>query len=137
MKALFVDTGAFVAKEIANDQHHSAAGKGWNELSGGSKRIYSSEHVFDESLTLIARRSTPAWAADWGSDALDCAEIEWLSPTLQELRQGVNLMRKYADQRVSFTDCLSFILMKRIGIRDVFGFDRHFNAAGFRLWPEA
>ena len=26
-------------------------------------------------------------------------------------------------------------VMKRAGLRDVFGFDRHFESAGFRLWP--
>ena len=44
-------------------------------------------------------------------------------------------MRKYADQAVSFTDCESIVLMKRRGIKHIFGFDRHFEAAYFRLWP--
>ena len=46
-------------------------------------------------------------------------------------------MRKFADQAVPFTDCVSFVLMKKGRVRDVFGFDNHFVAAGFRLWPEA
>jgi len=45
-------------------------------------------------------------------------------------------MSKFADQGVSFTDCLSFRLMKRHRIRSVFGFDHHFTAAGFRVWPD-
>ena len=40
------------------------------------------------------------------------------------------------DQAVSYTDCVSFVLMKREGLRNVFGFDGHFTAAGYRLWPE-
>jgi len=33
------------------------------------------------------------------------------------------------------TDCLSFALMRREGIGAVFGFDHHFERAGFEMWP--
>ena len=32
-------------------------------------------------------------------------------------------------------DQFSAVLMKRVGIRRVFGFDRHFDAMGFKRWP--
>jgi predicted nucleic acid-binding protein len=35
---------------------------------------------------------------------------------------------------VSFTDDMSFAIMHREGIKQVFGFDRLFEYAGFRLW---
>jgi predicted nucleic acid-binding protein len=54
-----------------------------------------------------------------------------------DLQSAFVQMRKFADQADSFTDCLSFVLMKKERVRDVFGFDSHFVAAGFRLWPEA
>ena len=53
-----------------------------------------------------------------------------------EFEALVELFRKFADQRVSFTDCVSFALMRRYGIAKAFGFDRHFVHAGFELWPE-
>ena len=40
-------------------------------------------------------------------------------------------MRKYADQDVSYTDCVSFAIMHRLRIRTAFTFDRHFRLAGF------
>lgn len=61
--------------------------------------------------------------------------IEWLPAECEDLLNAFGLMKKFADQAVSFTDSLSFVLMKRAGLRDVFGFDGHFPAAGFRLWP--
>jgi predicted nucleic acid-binding protein len=43
-------------------------------------------------------------------------------------------MKKLADHDLSFTNCVSFALMKREGIKDAFGFDRDFVDAGLRLW---
>jgi len=132
VKKLFVDTGAFLAKEIANDQHHVAATENWRDLSSARTALYSSEHVLDETMTLLARRTTYAWAADWGRDAL-ASGISWLRADEMEWKQALRLMQKFADQGVSFTDCVSFVLMRREGLREVFGFDGHFTAAGFRL----
>ena len=42
-------------------------------------------------------------------------------------------MRKYADQQISFTDCVSFAMMRRLGIGAAFAFDRHFRDAGFQM----
>lgn len=133
MKAVFVDTGAFVAKEIGGDQLHGAAVQAWRELERLGTRLVSSEHVLDESATLIARRASYAFAAQWGTDVLE-AGIEWLRAGEGDWRQAMGLMRKYADQGVSFTDCMSAVLMKRAGLRRVFGFDRHFEAMGFGVW---
>jgi predicted nucleic acid-binding protein len=132
VKKLFVDTGAFLAKEIANDQHHVAATENWRDLSSARTALYSSEHVLDETMTLLARRTTYAWAADWGRDAL-ASGISWLRADEMDWKQALRLMQKFADQGVSFTDCVSFVLMRREGLREVFGFDGHFTAAGFRL----
>jgi len=134
MRAVFVDTGAFVAREIAGDQFHAVARKAWAEGQGRSVRLVSSEHVFDESATLIARRTNYAFAAQWGRDALESG-IEWLQTGPDDLGKALGLMRKFADQGVSFTDCLSAVLMKRSGLKRVFGFDRHFEAMGFTIWP--
>lgn len=134
MRPLFVDTGAFVAKEIAGDQFHQTARNGWHEVEIKGLRLVSSEHVFDESTTMIARRSNYAFASEWGKDAL-ASGIEWLRGDEGDWSKALVLMRKFADQGVSFTDCLSAVLMKRAGLKRVFGFDRHFAAMGFRVWP--
>lgn len=132
MKKLFIDTGAFLAKEVAADQHHTSAVAGWAKAEAAI--LFSSEHILDESATLLSRRTNYAFAAGWGHDVLK-SEIRWLKSEPSDWSSALTLMRKYADQGVSFTDCLSFVLMKRAGLKDVFGFDHHFESAGFRLWP--
>ena len=135
MIALYVDTGAFVAKEIAGDQFHASARQSWSEVEQRGYRLVSSEHILDESVTLIARRSHYAFAAQWGQDVM-ASGIEWLRAGEEDWAKALVLMRKFADQGVSFTDCLSAVLMKRSGLKRVFGFDRHFDSMGFRVWPD-
>lgn len=106
----------------------------WRDVAERRPVIYSSEHVLDEAATLLARRTNYAWAAAWGADVL-AAGIRWLRPERSDLEESFRLMRKFADHAVSYTDCLSFALMRREHIKDVFGFDRHFVDAGFRLRP--
>ena len=45
-------------------------------------------------------------------------------------------MHKLADQKVGFTDAISFVLMSRHGLTTAFTFDRHFEDAGFLVWPD-
>lgn len=134
---LLVDSGAFYAQRDPGDQHHAGAKAGFELLATVANDIYSSEHILDETLTLLARRESYAYAAATGEELLSSRVVRWLDATPAEWRSAVRLMRKYADQAVSFTDCLSFALMQREKINHVFGFDRHFEAAGFRLWPPA
>ena len=135
MKKLFIDTGAFFAQRNPGDEHHERAARGFAELTDSSAALYSSEHILDETLTLLARRESYAYATEAGEELLASRALRWLDATAADWSAALRLMRKYADQGVSFTDCISFALMKREGISHVFGFDRHFRAAGFRLWP--
>ena len=130
MKKIFVDTGAFLAKELSADQHHEKAVRLWSKYYKEGVTLASSEHVLDETVTLFTRRTNASWASSWGKDVMG-AGIEWLTTEPKDLLHAMDLLKKYADQAVSFTDCLSFVLMRRDGIRDYFAFDRHFQAAGF------
>ena len=137
MRAIFIDTGAFLAKEIAADQFHRQAMEFWQRITEEeSPVLYSSEHVLDETVSLLARRTSYSWATEWGTDVLN-AGIQFLPTNGNDLKDAFHLMRKFADQAVTLTDCISFVLMKKEGLRDAFGFDRHFTSAGFRLWPSA
>ena len=62
--------------------------------------------------------------------------LEILRPSPEDELAALDLFEKFADQEVSFTDCISFVLMRRRQIKRVFSFDRHFRHAGFTLWPE-
>jgi len=96
---VFVDTGAFLAKETAADQHDAAANAGWAKAEASV--LFSSGHILDESATLLSRRHNYALAAGSGEDALECG-IHWLQTEPLDWPSALDLLRKYADQSVSF-----------------------------------
>ena len=132
---IFIDSGAFLGRFAREDQHHSAAGQGWTRLKGERLPCFTSNFVLDETLTLLARRTDYRFASERGRALYSSGELHVLRPTLEDEWAAFDWFEQYADQEVSFTDCISFVLMKRAGIGTAFSFDRHFQLAGFNLWP--
>jgi uncharacterized protein len=129
----FIDAGPFVARWLPRDEHHRAALVTWEKLSG--QELYTSNHVVDESITLLGRRASYEFAADRAESIFQSTVLEILYADRDDEMVALELFRKYADQKVSFTDCISFALMKRYGIETVFSFDRHFRLAGWKTIP--
>jgi uncharacterized protein len=135
MNSMFVDTGALVARVLPRDQHHGASRRGWESLQDVEIKLFSSEHVLDEAVSLLARHAGAGYAVRWARDHLASDEIAWLSTSRDDWHEALRWLDKFADQKLSFTDCLSFALMRREDIPAAFGFDHHFELAGFELWP--
>jgi predicted nucleic acid-binding protein len=130
---IFVDTGAFLARYLARDQHHEDAVRAWKRAR--EERLFTSNLVLAETFTLLARWAGGSFAAERAMSILQSERMAILRPGAAEELEAVPGLEKYADQRVSFTDCVSFVLMRKQGVQRAFSFDRHFVAAGFRLWP--
>lgn len=134
---VFIDTGAFLARYLPRDQYHEVARLGWEDLEREPYRCYTSNFVIDEFLTLLARRSSDAFAAGRAHRVYGSRKLEILRPDGEDERDAVGLFERFADQEVSFTDCVSFALMRRYRLQIAFAFDRHFRDAGFALWDGA
>lgn len=132
---IFVDTGAFIGRHLQRDQHHEAAAAAWSRLAAERERCVTSSFVLDETITLLSRRAGSAFAAERARAWLGSTALSILRPEVRDENEALHWLQKLGDQGVSYTDCVSFTLMKRHRISRVFGFDRHFTAAGFTLWP--
>ncbi|MCP3963233.1 MAG: PIN domain-containing protein [bacterium] len=133
---IFLDTGAFLALYIARDQYHDQSILAWRELEASTSRCFTSNFVLDETFTFLARRTSYDFAATRARSLLTSNVLEILRPDHEDELQAVDDFAKFADQGVSFTDCVSFALMRSRRIRRAFSFDRHFALAGFELWPD-
>ncbi len=130
---IFIDTGAFLARYLARDQCHQEAIRLWQDLEKSKKLIYTSNFVIDETITLLARKANYNFAVDKAKTIYSSTRLNIIRADDRLELMAVRLFEKYADQNVSFTDCVSFAIMRQNGIDDVLGFDKHFEYAGFNL----
>ena len=131
---IFVDTGAFLARYVLADQHHAESLAAWENLAKDPRRLFTSNLILSETFTLLGRRAGYAFAAERARNILDSREMTVLRPTEEQERAALGWFEKFADQKVSYTDCVSFALMRHHRLPQAFTFDRHFHLAGFELW---
>ncbi|HEX4964272.1 MAG TPA: PIN domain-containing protein [Thermoanaerobaculia bacterium] len=132
---IFVDTGAFVAKYIRRDQHYANARPIWERIERKNEQLCTSNFVIDELATLLARGSNYSFAAQKIGLLYESGAVKILRPVEEDERLALQFFAKYADQEVSFTDCISFALMQAHRLTRVFCFDRHFDLPGFTRIP--
>jgi predicted nucleic acid-binding protein len=128
---VFVDSAGFLALWDASDAHHRAAVQLQEEFARSRRRFLTTEYIVDETVTLLLVRHSHAAAADFldaieGSEAL---RLEWIDPA--RFHAAGVWFRKHADKDWSFTDCVSFVVMRELRLREAFKTDHHFRQAGF------
>lgn len=60
----------------------------------------------------------------------DEVEVVNLNPVL--FKKALDFYKSYKDKDWGIVDCLSFVVMKEVGIEQVLTFDKHFSQAGFQ-----
>jgi len=132
---IFVDTGAFLARYLARDQYHDAAQLKWKAIEQQDIKCFTSNFVIDETITLLGRWAGHDFAVERANNIYASREVlTILRPDHDVEIKALLLFRKYSDQKVSFTDCVSFALMRTHKIAQAFSFDSHFQLVGFSLF---
>lgn len=129
---VLVDTAGFLALWDAGDEHHPAAVRLQQELHRRGRRFLTTDYIVDETLTLLRLRHSHAAAVDF-LDTVERSEavrLEWTGA--ERFQSAGGLFRKHVDKKWSFTDCISFALMRELRIREAFTTDHHFEQAGFK-----
>jgi predicted nucleic acid-binding protein len=72
------------------------------------------------------------WFPDFAADLASAAQIRIIAASDEWFRRGVAFYRARPDKKWSLTDCLSFELMRELGVREALTSDQHFEQAGFR-----
>lgn len=132
---VFVDTGAWAAVQIADDEHHLRAAQTLRALLGRPAVLVTTNHVVGETYTLL--RATRGYgAAGRFLDSLEATlrlERAFVSETIE--RRAFTLLAQFRDHDFSFVDATSFTLMRAERLRHAFAFDSHFATAGFLRVP--
>jgi len=131
---IFIDTGAFIGKYLSKDQYHAQAHKIWQVIADNKEICFTSNFVLDETFTLLGRRAGYFFAEQRARNIYASKILNILRPDLKDELNALDFFNKFSDHKISFTDCISFALMKKQKITKVFTFDKHFEWAGFQLY---
>lgn len=130
---IFIDTSAFYAVLDRDDDNHQKARKIWNEVFSDENTIVTSNYVLVESFTLIQHRLGLEAVRGFQEDVLPLISIEWVDEATH--RSGVSALLTASRRKLSLVDCVSFELMRTLGIKTAFAFDPHFAEQGIKHIP--
>jgi len=125
----FVDSSFWIAEAVTRDSRHADAAVLAGQLR--ETRAVTSNLVLGEVWTLLSRRLGHFHARRW----LDrvhgelAVVVERIDPELEE--EAWTWLRRHDERPYSFVDATSFVLMRKLRIREALAFDGDFAAAGF------
>jgi len=129
----FIDTSAFLAILNADDENYKKAEKIWKKIVSEGETLVCSNYVLVETVALIQSRFGMAGVRIFQEDVIPVLTIEWVDESLHEA--GVTSMLAANNKKLSLVDCVSFAMMRRLGIKTAFVFDKHFKEQGFTCSP--
>jgi predicted nucleic acid-binding protein len=127
---VFLDTSAIFAVMDADDGNHRKASKIWSQLLETDSQILVSNYVLVEAFALIQHRLGMKAVRIFQEDIMPVLTVEWVDEAVHS--SGVASLLAAAQRKLSLVDCISFVIMRKVGIKEAFAFDRHFAAEGFR-----
>ena len=134
-RRVFVDTGAWFAAQVVDDEHHEEAADALRGLLALPIVLVTTNHVVGETYALL-RVTRGSDACRRFLDSLDATtRLERLFVSQDLERQAYAILDRYRDHDFSFVDATTFALMRAERMRHAFAFDSHFPTAGFVRVP--
>jgi predicted nucleic acid-binding protein len=131
--SVFVDTSAFLAVMDADERNHRSAKMLWHRLLSSGESLVSTNYVLLETSAVIQHRFGFGAAREFEGAVVPILSVQWVGEEVH--RAAVNSLLVSARRKLGLVDCVSFEVMRRLGIQKVFAFDPHFKEQGFTVVP--
>lgn len=121
---MLIDTSGLLCLHHRSEPSHDEA---CSEYGSASRRLIHN-YVIAEFVALASVRGLPrAPSLAFASDLLETPDVEifWVDERLHG--DAIALLQKRRDKSYSLCDAVSFVVMRRAGIRDALTTDRHFE----------
>ena len=126
---LFVDTSFFFALASLEDPDHERVLEVFESLEGQNlqRLLVTTNHVVMETIRLARRNSGHALAAEVGRSLYSEKMARIHVASFEEEQQAFALLVKHRDKDYSPVDCLSFVVMEKLGIPEALTIDSDFT----------
>lgn len=125
---IFLDTGFLFALVSKRDAHHTRVVDVFRDFNSVrlADHLLTTNHVVAEAITLTLKIGHEK-AVQLGDQLYGekLARIHWATP--DEERAAFDYVKRHQDQTYSTVDCLSFVVMEKLGIREALAVDSDFT----------
>lgn len=132
---IFVDTSAWVALADRDNAYHKKAAAIYPSLLKTHKNLITSNLVIAEAYVLILNELGHKASLNFLEGIKVSPRILKMYSNEETEADAEEILVKYSDQNFSYTDAVSFAIMKGQKMRKAFCFDKHFLTAGFENIP--
>lgn len=126
---IFIDTSGFIAVLDRDDEHHVRVAQVWKEMLTTDETLVTTNYVLVETFALAQNRLGMRASKVLQEDIVPVLQVEWVNNTVHHAAVGV--MLSTARKKLSLVDCVSFEIMRLLGITTAFTLDKHFKEQGF------
>jgi predicted nucleic acid-binding protein len=132
---IFVDSGAWIAISDHCDKYHEKASSFYWDLIKERRSLITTNLVTAETYIIIRRMGGIKPALQFLQSLREAPGLRKVYSDADMEKQAEAILMKYDDRDFSFTDAVSFALMRERGIEEAFAFDGRFVTAGFQIMP--
>lgn len=132
---LFVDTSAWFALANRRKGEHANVEPAFRDRLFRGVRIVTTNLVVAETHALLLHRTSYRAALTFVTEVVVAPTLVVSSTPELEERARRDWLVRYSDQSFSFTDAVSFAVMRERKIREALTLDHHFATAGFQMVP--
>lgn len=129
MSVVFLDTVGLIAQWDKGDQWHGLAAAAYRRLAAQRKTVVTTTFILLECGNTAARRSFRdevcklRYALELRHELIVPSEDDWVA--------AWSAYERGESAQAGIIDHVSFTVMRRLGIKEAFTNDKHFQAAGF------
>ena len=134
-KALLVDSGAWYALADRSDRHHRQAIEFYRQIFKEFQQLITTNLIIAETYTLIRRALGHAPGVSFLNNLSASPRVMMVFSDQEIEKNAQEIIRRNKDQDFSYTDAVSFALMRQKNITQAFTFDQYFKSAGFDVRP--
>jgi len=131
---VFVDSFGWIALGNRDDAYHEQAAALYRDLKQQGARMVTTDDVLVEVCNGLSRLRLRHFARQLIAQieiAKQQGALEVIHVTEDLFAEGLALFLSRPDKEWNLTDCISFVVMEKRGIRQAFTADKHFVQAGF------
>jgi len=123
-KTVFIDTNCFCGIYNSKDSLHLKSKKAFRNLKKQKHRLFTSNYIFAEALTILSQRAAKKISIEFGKDIFrQRSLINILTADLSTDLEAFKIFKKVRSKNLSFVDASILALMKKYKVDYLLTFD--------------